>query len=348
VKVDARRVEALAAAVLHLVGVAEPDAVLTAKALVAADLDGVPSHGVGLLPLYAQRIRAGSVSPVAAPTVVEDRGGLMVMDAGHCLGQVSAQTAVDLAAARAREYGIAIVAVRHAFHFGAASYWASQLARQGMVGMAFSNTRPLMPAPGGAQRVVGNNPLALAFPARPQQPVVVDMATSASAMGRIRIAAKQGKSIPDGWATDAEGRPTTSPEAAIAGMLLPAAGPKGFGLAVAVELLCAALASGAVGPAVRPLYDRLDEHYDCSHAFIAIDAGSLDLGRGIDGAVAHFAAFIRDSQHAPGIDRIYAPGDLERSRREANAGKCPLSPEAVAELNQLAQELRVAPLELID
>ena len=290
--------------ILEAVGVRQEHALLVARALVNADLEGVASHGVMLLPMYVARLRAGSVSVDGMPAIVQDCGGLVIMSAAHVLGQVSATIAVDLAIERARTHGISAVAVREAFHFGAASYWARQFANSGMIGFAFSNTRPLMPAPGGAERLVGNNPLSIAFPSAAGEPLVIDMAMSATAMGKIRLAETRGHAIAEGWATDAQGKPTTSPTEAIKGMLLPAAGPKGFGLAVAIDLLCGALSMGSIGAAVRPLYAELDKHYNCSHAFIAINATSIAGGRGIGEAVDAFARSIRESKKVPGTARF--------------------------------------------
>lgn len=338
VTVSADSLRALASAIFESLGVATPHAALVAESLVSADLEGVSSHGVALLPLYVERIGKRSVDTRAQPKIVEDLGGLIVVTAENALGQVSSQFAVDLAIDRARQHGIALVAVRHAFHFGTASYWARQFADAGMVGFAFSNTRPLMPAPGGAERVVGNNPISIAFPSAPGAPLVVDMAMSATAMGRIRIADSRGQEIPLGWATNAQGNPTTSPAEAIKGMLLPAAGPKGFGLAVAIDLLCGALSGGAFGAQVKPLYGDLDKPYDCAHAFIAIDATRLGGGAGIASQVSAFAQAIRQSRKAESTDRIYAPGDLERSRLELNAGSCAISSDLARQLDALAEQ----------
>lgn len=330
-------------------GVAAEAATITSESLLAAEVEGVSSHGVMLVPLYVERLRAGGVSASAVPRIVEDFGGLVTMSAEHALGQVSSKLAVELVAARAKLHGVALVAVRHGFHFGTAAFWAKRLAAQGMVGLAFSNTRPLMPAPGGAERVVGNNPLAIAFPSASGEPLVVDMAMSATAMGKIRLAVGKGEPIPTGWATDAAGQATTSAAEAIKGMLLPAAGPKGFGLAVAIDLLCGALSGGAIGAAVRPLYGDAAGRYDCSHAFIAIDAQRLGEGVGIGGVVASFATQIRDSTPAPGTSRIFAPGDLERARRAERTPACPLPLSLVEQLNQLSQQAgRVERLAVID
>lgn len=338
--VTAESVESLARAILASVGVRPEDATFVARSLVRADLEGVASHGTALLPLYVDRIRRGSVDAKAVATIESDLGGVVVLSAHNGLGQISAQHAVQLAIERARQHGIALVTVRNAFHFGTASQWARQFAEAQMVGLAFSNTRPLMPAPGGAERVVGNNPMAIAFPSEPGAPLVVDMAMSATAMGRIRNAESQGQPIPLGWATDERGAPTTSPAEAIKGMLLPAAGPKGFGLAVCIDLLCGALSGGALGAEVRPLYGELDQPYDCAHAFIAIDAARVIDG-GIAGRVSGFAQTIRNSRKAADTQRIYAPGDLERSRLEASAGRYAMPRSLVAKLQALAADAGV-------
>lgn len=334
--VSASELRSLTAALFAAHGVPARQAACVADSLVSADLEGVASHGVALVPLYVERMSKGSVAATAEPQVVEDFGALVVMSAQNALGQVSASAAVDLATARARLHGASVVAVRHAFHFGTASYWARKFAAAGMVGFAFSNTRPLMPAPGGAERVVGNNPMAIAFPARSGEPLVIDMAMSATAMGKIRLAEARGEPIPPGWATDAEGNPTTSPTEAIKGMLLPAAGPKGFGLAVAIDLLCGALSGGAFGAAVQPLYGETEKPYDCSHSFIAIDAARLNDGAGISQQVTSLARQIRESRPAPGTERIYAPGDLERTRHANHGDRSPISSELARQLNQLA------------
>lgn len=336
--VPAKVLVQLVEAIFESVGVRPIDAASIADSLVSADLEGVASHGVALVPMYVERARSGSVAVRAEPRIVEDHGGLVVISAAHAFGQVSSEFAVKVAIERARANGVATVAVREGFHFGTAAYWSRKFAQAGMIGFSFSNTRPLMPAPGGAERVVGNNPMAIAFPSANGEPLVVDMAMSATAMGKIRNAEAQGKPIPEGWATDGDGKPTTSPTDAINGMLLPAAGPKGFGLAVAIDLLCGALSGGSVGAAVRPLYAELDKPYNCSHAFIAIDAQRTQGGAGIDAQVSAFSQTIRGTRKAPGTEQVFAPGDLERAKRAQLAGHCQVIPKLVDQLNTLAKD----------
>lgn len=321
------------AAIFERAGIAPDSARTIASSLIGADLEGIPSHGVMLVPMYVERLRAGSVSGRTHAEIVHDRGAAVVLDAQHMLGQLSSHQAVQILVERAARHGLASVAVRNAFHFGTAGYWARAVAGHGLIGIALSNTRPLMPPPGGAERVVGNNPLAVAFPSN-DEPLVVDLAMSATAMGRIRLAEASGKPIPEGWATDAEGRPTTDPAAAIKGMLLPAAGPKGFGLAVAIDLLCGGLSGGAITDEVNPLYGNAKQPYGCAHFFLAIDPAAFGVD-GLAGRVRKVQQRIRSARRAAGTERIYAPGDLERARRAEHGRECPLPPEVFAKLEEI-------------
>src|SRR5262249_32055948 len=166
--------------------------------------------------------------------VVSDRGGAIVIDAGNALGQLTSRQAVMLAVTRAKEIGLVAVTVRNGFHFGTPRRYARMMAEQNCVGIVPSDTRPPNPPPGGARPLAGNNPTPVALPPAGEFPVDADRARSATAMGKIRLAAAAGQRIPEDWAVDSQGRPTTDPTAAINGMLLPAAGPKGFGLAFVI------------------------------------------------------------------------------------------------------------------
>jgi LDH2 family malate/lactate/ureidoglycolate dehydrogenase len=337
--IGAERLASAVAGIFAAVGIRREDAEVVAADLVAADLEGVASHGVMLLPMYVDRIVKGSVSRSSAGDVVSDRGSAIVIDAGNALGQLTARQAVRLAVARAQEIGLAAVSVRNGFHFGTAGRYARMIAAENCVGIVLSNTRPLMPAPGGAQALVGNNPIAIALPSAGDFPVEADMALSATAMGKIRLAAAAGQSIPADWAIDAEGRPTTDPAAAIKGMLLPAAGPKGFGLAFVVDLLCGGLSDGAVGSEVRPLYGDPAEPYRCAQFFLAIHAGHFPAGDRFAERVHDQAARVSASKRSPGVDRVYAPGELVWATRQASAGVCRLDAQTVKSLVETADRV---------
>jgi LDH2 family malate/lactate/ureidoglycolate dehydrogenase len=343
VKVDAKRLADAVARIFASLGIAQADADIVANDLVLADLEGVGSHGVMLMPMYVERILKGSVSKRSQGDVVSDIRTAIVIDADNALGQLTAHQAVKLATARAKSAGMAIVAVRNGFHFGTAGRYARLIANENCIGIVMSNTRPLMPAPGGAEAITGNNPIAIALPSAGEFPVEVDMAMSATAMGKIRLAAAAGQSIPADWAMAADGQPTTDPAEAIKGMLAPAAGPKGFGLAFVIDLLCGGLSGGAVGSEVRPLYGDPADPYRCSQVFIAIDLGTFPDGGAFPQLVNEQAQRVSASKRAPGTTRVYAPGELAHATRESNAGRCTLSRQT---LNALIESGRRAGIDI--
>jgi LDH2 family malate/lactate/ureidoglycolate dehydrogenase len=306
--------EATVSAVFSAVGFDPSDSAKIATALVEADLRGVSSHGIMLVPMYVERLNAGGVTRERELDILYDAGAALVVDARGGMGQLSSPQAMGHAIERAGRHGIGLVSVRNAHHFGAASRWAMQAGEAGCVGVAMSNTTPLMPAPGGAERIVGNNPLAIAVPTTAGVEIVLDMALSAVALGKIRLAASAGRPIPDNWATDPSGTPTTDPEQAVLGMLLPAAGHKGFGLALMIDVLTGVLSGGGWGDQVRPLYREPDRPNDCAHLFLAIDPELLGGAESFRRRSSGLAARVRGSATAPGVSRLYLPGEIEAER----------------------------------
>jgi LDH2 family malate/lactate/ureidoglycolate dehydrogenase len=343
VTVPAPQLAAFVARLFVATGLAAPAAEKVADGLVGADLEGLASHGVMLADMYIDRLQSGSVSKETTAAIISERHGAVVLDAGNALGQLTGEQAMSVAVDKARQFAAGIVAVRHGFHFGAAGRYARHAADAGCVGIAMCNTRPLMPAPGGAERVVGNNPLAIAVPSDGEIPIVLDMATSEAAMGKIRMAEKAKEAIPPTWAVTAQGLPTTNPTEAIAGMLLPSGGPKGFGLSFLIDLLCGLLSQGASGAQVRPLYGDVSVPYDCSHLFIAIDVAhfcDLDWFRA---QAANAAARIRGGKRAPGVTQLFTPGEPEWQRRNRSGEQVLVDPAVVAMLQRYAERLGVAP-----
>jgi LDH2 family malate/lactate/ureidoglycolate dehydrogenase len=323
------------------VGLSGASAATVAGGLVDADLEGLHSHGVMLVDMYIERLQRGSVSRNESAAVVSERQGAVVLDAGNALGHLTGLQAMSIAVDKARQFAAGIVSVRHGFHFGTAGKYALQAADAGCIGIVMCNTRPLMPAPGGAERVVGNNPIAIALPTAGEIPILLDMATSEAAMGKIRLAEKAKQGIPPTWAVTAQGMPTTDPTEAIAGMLLPAGGAKGFGLSFLIDLMCGLLSQGATGSQVRPLYGDFSVPYDCSHLFIAIDVAHFcdtDRFRRHAGAAAEH---IRVGARTPGVERLFAPGEPEWRRRQQSGGNVQLQPSVIAMLTRFANELGV-------
>jgi LDH2 family malate/lactate/ureidoglycolate dehydrogenase len=324
-------------------GLSGPAAARMAEALVDADIEGVPSHGTMQAAPYIRRLMKGSISKREKVETIIDLNAIVVLDAHHMFGHIAADQAIDLAVTKAKALGAGIVAVRHAFHFGTAGRYARAAAESGCVGIAMSNVRPLIPAPGGAERMVGNNPLAIALPAAKGHPIVLDMAMSQAALAKIRVAQSEGKSIPPTWAVDATGTPTTDPAAALAGMLLPAGGAKGFGLAFVIDLMCGLLSGGAWGDGVNGMLADPRISLDCAQLFIAIDiAHFCDLNH-FQEMASTAVARIRTSKRAPGVDRITVPGERKWEARQANRSSVPLTVSVLAALDTLEAELEITP-----
>lgn len=267
------QLQALAADILAATGMAAEDAVLAASILVEAQLHGIDSHGLAHLPVYVRRLLEHSILPHAIMQLSQTGPAASVLDAMNGFGVLAAHKAMIEAMRLAQAQGIGACAVRNSSHFGAANFYVELAARQGLIGIALSNAAPTMAPWGGREAILGTNPLAMAFPRGDAAPIVIDMATSVVARGRIRKAAQAKAAIPADWALDQDGQSTTDAEAALLGTIQPMGGAKGYALALAIELLCAGLSGGRPGFQVRNPHDPGPEPSGTSHNFLAIDPG---------------------------------------------------------------------------
>ncbi len=274
-KVQADELTRLAARALERAGASTPMAESTATALVAADTQGLASHGVSRVPQYAAHLRLGRVAGDATARVIAARGGAVLVDAGEGLAFPACALAVAEAVARARDHGVAFAGVTNSHHFGAASYHLAPVAAAGMVGLAFGNSPAAMPAWGGRRALFGTNPIAAVFPRRGHAPLVVDLSLSEVARGKLMVAAREGKPIPLGWALDRAGHPTTDPAAGLDGMMLPAGGVKGAMLALVVELLCCALTGAHLGFEADSFFSDAGNRPRIGQAFVVVDPDAL-------------------------------------------------------------------------
>ena len=265
----------LATRALERAGASAAMAAATARALVAADAQGLASHGVSRVPQYAAHIRLGRVDGAAVPRVVRSKGGAVLVDAADGLAFPACALAVTEAVARAWEHGVSFAGVTNSHHFGAAAYHLEPVAAAGMVGLAFGNSPAAMPAAGGRHAIFGTNPIAAVFPRRSAPPIVVDLSLSEVARGKLMVAAREGKPIPAGWALDRDGNPTTDPKAGLDGMMLPAGGAKGAMLALVVELLCCALTGARFGFEADSFFTDAGNRPKIGQAFLVLDPGAL-------------------------------------------------------------------------
>ena len=263
-----RELAGFAAQLLRGMKVPEPTARLVADSLLAANLRGVDSHGVQLLPYYLEQLECGDVNPVAEGHVVSECGSCVSYSGDNGVGQRIAEISTDHAIRLAREHGTALVVARDSNHFGAAAWWAQRMSREGLIGIVMCNASPMVPPWQGKKPRNGTNPICMSVPG----PWLLDMATTTVAAGKIYKAMINGQpEIPPGWAMDSEGVPTTSTKAAMeGGLLMPLGGYKGSGLAIMVEILCAVLGGGAMSTELGGIRHR-GTHTRVSQMFLAID-----------------------------------------------------------------------------
>lgn len=322
-------------------GMSDEDAALLADSLVAADLRGVHSHGVLRVPEYVKKLREEGVDPRGRPSVVRDAGAALVVDGGNSMGQIAATFAMRAAVERAGATGVAAAAVRGSNHCGAMAYYAMMALPAASLGLATTNALPTMAAWGGRDKIVGINPLGVAIPAAAEPPLVFDAAFSGSAHGKIRVYAQKGLPIPEGWAFDAEGRPTTDAQAALDGLLQPIGGFKGTGLAIVFGMLSSLLSGAAYGTELGNMVDGPAPGRD-GHFFLALNVAAFTdvdaFRRRVDGVIRQ----IRASRPAPGVARVYAPGEIEHeAERRHRAEGIPLTAATLDDLVGVARALGV-------
>lgn len=299
--------EALACAALAAAGARPEMAAATARALAAAEAAGQAGHGLSRVPQYAVFLKNGRADGAAAPRIVNERGGAVLVDARHGLAYPALALAESEVAWRARAHGVAFAGVTNSHHSGAMGLPVARLAGQGLVALAFTNSPAAMPVPGGARPLMGTNPIAAAFPRRDGSPLVIDMALSEVARGKIMLAAKEGRPIPEGWAVDAQGRPTTDAKAALSGAMLAMGGAKGALLAMVVELLCCALTGAAFGFEADSFFEDAGNRPRLGQALLVVDPGAL---AGTDAFAARIETFVAAMAAEEGVR-------LPGSRRDA-------------------------------
>jgi (2R)-3-sulfolactate dehydrogenase (NADP+) len=321
----------LVARALTRAGASAIAAASTARALVSADEHGISTHGVSRTPHYVGHLRNARVIGDAVPRVAHERGGACLIDAGNGLAYPACEMAVAELTKRAKQFGVAYVGITNSNHNGMTSFHLEPLAEAGLVALAFCNSPAAMNAWGGKRPIFGTNPIAAAFPRRGHWPVVVDLALTEVAKGKLMMAARDNKPIPLGWALDRDGNPTTDANEGIHGSLVPAGGAKGAMLALMIELLAVALTGAAFGYEIDSFFSSTGNMARLGQGFLAIDPGAL-AGNQIygDRVEALVAAMLED-------DGVRLPGYRRFENREkAQRDGINLPDAIIAELNALA------------
>ncbi len=323
----------------------DAEADLVAESLVRADMRGIDTHGVYFLTLLSRRIDAQMIQLPTRLNVVQDDGATALIDGGDGLGQVAAHRATELSIQKARRFGIGSVLVRNTNHVGVLAFYAIHAAKAGMVGVAMGNAAPAMAPWGGTEPFFGTNPISLAVPNGSDEPVVLDMASSMVARGKIRRAERLQEPIPLGWALDETGTPTTDATAALKGTLLPIGGPKGYGLALMIDVISGLLSGSQYGPNVKTF------HQPVGPTGVGMCAIAIDIARFMpldefQSKLHTYGCAIRKSKKARRNCRIYLPGEIEWEKEKKSAAEgIEMDAASVGSLNQLLEKVK-SPLRL--
>src|SRR5471032_3239117 len=327
-------------------GLSEQDAAITASCLVRADLRGVDTHGLQFLPQYLDRVRRGLVNPKPSLVVKQVTPMIGSLDGDNGYGFVVATKAMATAIDMAKEFGVGVVSARRSTHFGMAACYTLQALDAGMISFVFTNASRAMPAWGGREAFLGTSPFAAAAPSGKELPFDLDMSPAVAARGKIRRAARRGEAIPLGYALDAQGRPTTDPNAALdGGVVLPIGGPKGSGISMLMDIMGGVISGAAYGGDVRNQFLDYDAPQNVGHFFLAMKP---DLFVSKDEYLKRMDTLVQRVHAQPtaeGSDEVIMPGETER-RLEASRHRTglPYHAKEIAALQKEAAAAGLTPL----
>lgn len=345
-RVSATQLENFIASAFKSVGLPANDAQAVARLMAAADVQGSEGHGVFRLPQYIRRIKAGAVNVKPDIRIEREAAGMALVNGDNGMGHLVMKFAAERAIEKAKTAGVAWVGAKWSNHAGPASLYSNMPAAHNMIGlyMAVGSANHLPPW-GGIDMLLSTNPLAVSIPGGDEPPIVLDMATTVAAYGKVKTKAQRGEMMPEGWMIDREGKPLTDPKRANEGFLLPIGGYKGYGLALIIGLLCGTLNGAAMGKDVIDFNADDKSVTNTGHSIVAINIEAFmplaEFRKQVDVLVRD----LRASKRMPGVDRIRMPGEGSWNARldhEKNGVTVP--PALMAALNTLAGELRIAPL----
>jgi L-2-hydroxycarboxylate dehydrogenase (NAD+) len=346
----APRLRAFIAAALEQVGIPAADAQVVAQLMVEADLQGSDGHGIFRLPQYIRRIQAGGVNPRPHIRMERERTAMAIVNGDNAQGHLAMKFAAELAIRKARSAGTAWVGVRWGNHAGPASLYAKMAMREGMIGMYFAvgNANHLPPW-GGVDMLLSTNPIAVAIPALEEPPIVLDMATTVAAFGKVKTLAQRGGTMPEGWMVDRDGKPLTDPKRMDEGFLLPLGGHeggyKGYGLALVFGILAGTLNGAAMGREVVDFNHDDATPTNTGQAILAIDIAAFEDPEVFRRRIDALARDLRGSQRMKGVERIWLPGEQSHAKyRDRLENGVPVAPALLSSLNKLAGELGIGAL----
>lgn len=340
-QVDPGKLRGFVTAVFRYAAMPEGDARQVADTLVQADLWGHQSHGVMRLPWYVARLKSGAARAVAAPSLVVDAGAIAVIDGHNAMGQILTTWAAREVICRAKKHGVGVVAVRNSNHFGTAMYYTLMAPPEGCIMFLSTNASPAIAPWGGRERLVGNNPWSWAAPAGHYAPMVLDIANTSVARGKIYLAQRRNEDIPLGWALDANGVPTTDPAAAIAGLIAPMGEHKGYAISVMMDVLSGVLTGSAFGPEVFGPY-QAERRSGAGHFLIALEIRKFQPLERFESRMEAMISRLKSTPLAKGTGEIFYPGEIEaRNAARYREEGITLPTDTVAALSKLARTMNL-------
>src|SRR5689334_15955185 len=327
-------------------GVPEADAKTLAELMVEADLRGSDTHGVIRLPIYVRRIRAGGVNPTPNIRVVSDRPSAALVDGDNGMGHLVMRRAAQLAIDKAKATGIGWVGARMSNHAGPAALYATMPLQHDMIGLYFAvGSNNHLPPWGGGENLLGTNPMAVAVPAQDEPPIVLDMAPTVAAYGKVRLKAQRGEAMPVGWMIDRQGKPLTDPKRADEGHLLPIGDYKGYGLSLIIALLAGALNRAALGRDIFDFNKELGRATNTGQSVVALSIEAFVPAAEFKRSVDAMVRTLRSSPRLPGVERIWLPGEQSHEKRlDRMKNGIPLPLSLRKSLDELARELGIDPV----
>jgi len=330
--------------VLLNVEVPNEDAEIISRFLVKTEQRGIHTHGLIRLPIYIKRIIAGLANPTGKMEIVKDINCSAIIDAKDCLGHISSYRAMNLAIKKARKFSIGAVSVKNSQHFGEAALYPLMAVENDMIGFSTTNVFPLMAPTGGVERMLGNNPFSYGIPAGEEYPIVLDIACTVAAAGKIMLKGKLGEKIPLGWAIDKDGNPIEDAKDFLpkeGSSLLPISMHKGYGLALVMDILSGALSGSALGLELDSLYNlNTTDKLRVGHFFMALNINNFvpidEFKTRVDKRIRE----IRNSKKKPNIKRIYIPGEIEfENKRNSDSKNISIPISVVKDLENIAIEV---------
>jgi len=334
--------------VIQSVGMSSEDAQLWARLMTETSLLGFDTHGIRMVERYVDFLTQGGAS-LEKPEVVSSNGATAVIDAHNCMGHLAAWKAMETAAENAKKYGISFTAVKNAGHIGACSLYSKALAERDCIGFCSTTSRPGIAPTGGIKPTVGINPLSVSAPIEKDSFFLLDMSTTVTAMGKVTMAIDNGKTIPLGWALDKNGKPTTDPKEGRDGSLLPIGGYKGYGLALAIELLCSALTNSSFAGEITSWIANPGNPTRIPFSIIAIDIAHFQDPANFKTRVKDWLSRVIDVPKQEGVDRIYFPGGIENELYKSRSKEgIPLEAVTVESFRRLAKKYSLAEPKIIE